>query len=146
MIANNAKWLFYALFLYSPFVSAEVITGASENEVRDWVIGRSSAELKILFGPPDGRTSKRGRGSLTWKYGKSSIFFQNDQAVAYLDQGELRLRKYARPWAERKLRKARDFSKSGWKNPWTRAEIDKAKLLEAMMGEEKSLPKEKPSS
>jgi hypothetical protein len=109
-------------------------------------MGRSSAELKILFGPPDGRTRKRGRGSLTWKYGKSSIFFQNDQAVAYLDRGELRLRKYARPWAEKKLRKARDFSKSGWKNPWTRAEVDKAKLLEAMMGEEKPSAKEEPRS
>jgi len=129
--------LLLPLFVCPGLAFAEVITGASETEVRDWVIGRSSAELKILFGSPDGRTNKRGKGSETWRYGKSSIFFQNGQAVAYIDQGELRLRKFARPWAERKLRKARDFSLEGWTNPWTKSEISEIKVIESMMSEEK---------
>jgi len=145
VIAKGLKFnivLLIVLAAMSCPAGAEVITGASETDVRDWVIGRSAAELKILFGSPDGRTSRRGEGSETWRYGKSSIYFQNGQAVAYIDQGELKLRKYARPWADRKLRKARDFRREGWTNPWTKSEITKTKVLESMMTEREQVGKE----
>ncbi len=89
-------------------------------QLRDDLMGRSSKELSILLGPPDKKRAEEAKSEEeTWLFGSSKVFLEKGVVIAFVDEGDLMSRRSARPGAERKIRKIRNYRRHGWVNAWT---------------------------